>query len=331
VERYLQIANREGLDAVLTISNQIVSKADESPVTVDGRRLRKVRLRHLSWFRILTEAVIESQHRGVDDPDQAWMLSELIEFLDDERSGAAGFDGMGPSWVKVRDAAKARTLRAADAGVRDVAENWEAFIEYLALRLYQRLGSPVSPSYPRKMSRADRINSFAGSLGDNRVLEATIKIPDAAAPIDLQADLGSRLVTTSARISAPREGKPKTRINWLLRQLKDAPTDVRVEVRFSRSRTTTALLLPEALEDPAQLLLPEDPKREPSYFDVALTRDMGTKRGKVRGSFVAATMDQVGAFYAEVLERIHAWTPSPPKLKPPSSLSELEDEDQTDE
>ncbi|NQV06647.1 hypothetical protein HQ535_08845 [bacterium] len=57
VDGYVQIANREGFDAVLTISNQIVAHPSESPVKVDKRRLRKVRLGHLSWFRIRTEAV----------------------------------------------------------------------------------------------------------------------------------------------------------------------------------------------------------------------------------------------------------------------------------
>jgi len=95
VDRYLGIANREDFNALLTISNEIVADGDVSPVKVDGRRLRNVKLAHVSWFRIMTEAVLESEHRGVDDPEQAFVLSDLIAYLDDERSGAAGFEGMG--------------------------------------------------------------------------------------------------------------------------------------------------------------------------------------------------------------------------------------------
>ena len=39
----------------------------------------------------MTEAVIESEHRGVDDPEQAWILDELIAYLDAEKSGASGY------------------------------------------------------------------------------------------------------------------------------------------------------------------------------------------------------------------------------------------------
>jgi hypothetical protein len=66
----------------------------------------------------------------------------------------------------------------------------------------------------------------------------------------------------------------------MLRQLKDAPPDLRVEVTFARTSETTACLLPAAREDPKVLLSATDPKREPRAFDLALTRPMGKKRGR---------------------------------------------------
>ena len=43
-------------------------------------------------------------HRGVADHLQAWLLAELIRYLEHPRSGAVGFDDMGPSWFAVREA-----------------------------------------------------------------------------------------------------------------------------------------------------------------------------------------------------------------------------------
>ena len=97
VDRYLQIANGLGFDAMLTISHEIVADPSESPIRVDTRRTRKVRLAHLSWSRIMTEAVVEAEHRGVDDPEQSWILSELIAYMDNEKSGAGGYEGMVPN------------------------------------------------------------------------------------------------------------------------------------------------------------------------------------------------------------------------------------------
>ena len=44
----------------------------------------------------------------------------------------------------VRDGARQGTLRASDAGVREVAQHWEQLVEYLALGLSQELGREVA-------------------------------------------------------------------------------------------------------------------------------------------------------------------------------------------
>jgi hypothetical protein len=314
INRYLTIANQEDFDAVLTISNQIVSDGGESPVAVDRRKTRNLTLGHISWFRILTEAIFEYEHHGIDDPEQAFIIGDLIAYLDDPRSGAAGFDGMGKEWVSVRDAARNQTLRARDAGVLEVVEDWEQFVEYLSLRLRQVLGRSVTPVHGRSSTRVSRIDGHVSSLIEGGLLQATIKVPDAVAPIEIDANLASRQVTTHARVKAPGEGRAKTRVNWLLRQLKDAPRDLRITARFPRTRTTTSLLLEAAVANPTDLLLSDDRKREPSAFDIALMRNMGPKKGKDKGSFVAETMEQVILFYGEVLQDIQGWTRPPARL-----------------
>jgi hypothetical protein len=51
----------EGYDGVLTISNQITATSSQSPLSVDGRRLRSTRLWNFSWWRIITEAIVQSR------------------------------------------------------------------------------------------------------------------------------------------------------------------------------------------------------------------------------------------------------------------------------
>jgi hypothetical protein len=147
------------------------------------------------------------------------------------------------------------------------------------------------------------------------MLEATIKVPDAVAPIDISADLGALQVTTSARVRAPQDGRAKTRINWLLRQLKDATPDVRITARFARTSKTTSLLIGDVRSDPMSLVLADDPKRDVVAFDLAITRDMGIKGGKTKGSFVNATMAQVSSFYGDVVQDIQPWHARAPRLK----------------
>ena len=141
-----------------------------------------------------------------------------------------------------------------------------------------------------------------------------MRIPDAVAPLAIVADLRSRQVTTSVTVDAPRDRRPLARINWLLRQVDDAAPNLRLEVGFVGTRETTSTLLAEALEYPQRLLSPTDSKREPRTCSVAITRPLGSKRGRGAGSFVGDTRKQVFDFYREVVQRLKAWQPKAPKL-----------------
>lgn len=326
VSRYLDMARVHAFDCVLTISNEITPGVSESPVSVDRRKLRRVSLRHLSWWGIVTEAIVQHRFRGVSDPDQAWILGELVAYLDHEKSGAGGFDDMGDQWVGVRDAARQHTLRAADLEVRAVCEHWEQFIDYLALALSQELGRDVEAARPRKDTTETRVAALVDGLASHGRVVGGLRVPDAVGPLQIVADLGAGQLTTSVELGAPREGRALPRLNWLLRQLREAPANLRIEVGFANTRETTALLLTEAREFPHRLLSPTDAKREPRTFTIALTRPIGTKRGKGQGSFVGETRRQVLDFYRNPVQNLRAWQAKAPKLREESEVPETSGE-----
>jgi hypothetical protein len=328
VASYLDIARDNGFAGVLTISNQITASSGETPVSVDGRKLRRTNLWHFSWWRIITEAIVQSRYRGVADPDQAWILGELIAYLDNEASGAAGFDDMGDKWVGVRKAAHDGTLRHSDPEARAVAERWEQFTQYLCLGLTQDLGRPVSSPRPRKQTTADRLEDLTKELASKGTLDAVLRVPDAVGDLRIRADLRARRTLTSVAVEAPKEGRVKPRINWLLRQLADAPGDLRVEVAYPNARETTSALLSQAREEPERLMYPADPKREPRSFILTLARPMGQKRGKAEGSFVSETRAQLFAFYRDLVQNLKPWQAPAPKLReepPPAEVPDTPD------
>ena len=148
---YIDLARTYGFDGVLSISNQLTSRPDELPYAVDRRKVGKLTIRHLAWWQVLTEAVMQHEHRGVSDPDQQWILGELIAYLTHERSGANGFSDMGPEWVGVRDAVLAGILKPQDEGALLVAERWNQFARYLCLSLSQALGTTSRSKGPRTL------------------------------------------------------------------------------------------------------------------------------------------------------------------------------------
>lgn len=317
LENYLDVAREQGFDALLTISNEIPAIAGQHPTMLDKRKLRKVELHHLSWSQVLAEAVMQKEFRGIADPDQAWILGELIRYLEHTRSGALEFDDMGESWTGVRDAVATATLRATDKNVATVVSRFDALLRFTSLSLGRRLGTEVVPILSRK-EMADpslRAAALTQQLAGAGQLSGTIRIPDTAGHLVITADLRAGQVTCHVDIDAPREGRPTTRVNWLIRQLKNAPDSTRIECMTAHSRgSSSAELLRAVRENPA--LLVHDPAREIRSFRVALTSPLGTKRGRGRGAFIDSVLTAADSFYANVLGDLKTWSAAPPKLRP---------------
>ncbi|CAA9244631.1 MAG: FIG00817171: hypothetical protein [uncultured Corynebacteriales bacterium] len=315
--------------------------AGQHPTAVDKRLLRKVDLHHWSWTQVLSEAVMQKEHRGIADPDQAWILGELIRYLEHPRSGALAFDDMGPAWVPTREAVAAGTLRGTDPGVSETVARFDALLRYTSLQLGRQLGTDVTPALSRKelADPTQRLATAAAELASSGVLRGAIKIPYAVGPLSVTADLRSGRVTCHVDIDAPREGRPTTRVNWLVRQLRSAPETVRVEASVAHSRGPgTAELLKVVRDEPARLIA--DPTKDLRAFRVALSAPLGTKRGRGRGSFIDSVQAAVDTFYGDVLQYLKAWSAAPPKMREepesptrPSSLSStaLSSQDGTEE
>lgn len=316
LENYLDIARDEGFDALITISNEIPGVAGQHPTKVDKRKLKKVEIHHWSWSYVLSTAVMQKEHRGVSDPEQAWILGELIRYLEHPRSGAMELEDMGSNWVAVRDAVVAGTLRASDKAAPEVAARFDALLQYVSLRLGQKLGTDVLPILTRK-EQADpalRAQGVLARMVSQAELAGSIRIPNAVAPINIVTDLRAGRVTCFIDLDAPREGRPTTRINWMVRQLKHAPDSTRVESFVANSRGAGAAeLLGKVREDPTCLIT--DPKKDIRSFRVALSAPMGAKRGRGRGAFIDSVIDLVDAFYGDVVQHLKAWSPAAPKLR----------------
>lgn len=316
LENYLDIAREHGFDAVLTISNEIPAVAGQHPTKVDGRKLRKVALHHLSWTQVLAEAVMQKEFRGVADPDQAWILGELIRYLEHPRSGAMEFEDMGDSWVGVRESVKAGTLRANDRGLAEVVTRFDALLRFAGLSLGRQLGVEVTPVLSRKELSEPTLRSQAliAEVVEHGTLSGAIKVPVAVAPISVVADLRAGTVTCYVDVEAPRDGRPTTRVNWLVRQLKDAPETVVLESHAARTRGNGAAELLRAVrEDPSVLI--DDPSKELRSFRVAMRKPMGSKRGRGRGSFIDSVLDAIDCFYDDVAANLKSWSAKPPKLR----------------
>ncbi|MFE2754785.1 hypothetical protein ACFXGA_22565 [Actinosynnema sp. NPDC059335] len=322
LENYLDVARDRGFDAVITISNEIPPLPGGHPTAVDRRKLKKVALHHWSWTEVLCQAVVQKEHRGVADADQAWILGELIRYLEHPRSGAMAFEDMGPAWVPLREAVQAGTLRTTDESAPEIALRFDALVRFACLQLGRRLGTDVTPALTRKelAEPRTRVARQVGQLVAEGRLTAGIAIPGTVGTLHVTADLRAGRVSCHIDLDAPREGRPTTRVNWLLRQLKNAPDGIRLEAFALHARGPGASELLKAVkDDPAVLVV--DPAKEIRGFRVANSVPMGGKRGTGRNSFIDSVLTAVTGFYEDVVQNLKPWAAAPPRIRPEEAFA----------
>jgi hypothetical protein len=316
IESCLDIAREHGFDAVLTISNEIPRIAGQHPTSIDPRALGTVALHHLTWSQVLATALLQKEFRGVADSDQAWILSELIRYLEHSRSGAMEFADMGEFWTSVRDAAATGTLDIGHPGVTSVVTRFDALLRFASLRLGRQLGTEVVPvtAGDELDDSPQRTRELAAHLCAHGRLSGAIRFSDNVGPLVVSPDLRSGEVTCHIDIDTPREGDSPERVQWLLRQLTGAPGDVRLDcIPAPPSGSGMSALLRTVRAQPGRFVVDSD--LEIRTIRVASTAPLGGKRSRGRGSFIDSVLAAIDSFYDSVLGSLSAWSETAPRLR----------------
>jgi stress response protein SCP2 len=305
VQAYMDIAARRGYEAVITLSNDVALEG--SPlvdVKIDGRRKHKVALWHLSWAEVAHQAQLLIRHEGVGNSTHAWLLQELLHYLQHENSGCHGFQNMGAAWVPVRKGIDDETLCQGDPRALEVVENWERLVRQVCLRLGGELGQKVLPvrRAKRGMDPAARRTQMADQLCAAGTLLSELRIEGTPGVLALTADLRTGKLRTSFEIPAPDQGYPLTWVKRLVKRLSQAPADLHIETlvvgETGGPRGTLERLRPE----PADLI----PKTATDItgFRLSLFKGMGNTRGNAESGFIRSVDDAVHRFYATVVTEI---------------------------
>ncbi|MEU2024369.1 TerD family protein [Streptomyces sp. NPDC016469] len=304
VQNYMDIAARRGYEAVITLSNDVALEG--SPlveVKTDGRRKHKVALWHLSWAEVAHQAQMLIRHEGVGNAAHAWLLQELLHYLQHENSGCHGFQNMGPSWVPVRNGIDEETLSQGDPRAVEVVESWERLIRQVCLRIGGELGQKALPVQrtQRGTTALSRRAAHAGRLCEEGRLAAELRVDGSPGTITIVADLRTGKLRTSVEIPVPEGAYPLTSAKRLMRQLAEAPADLHVETLVegqSGPRGTLERLRPEPGD-----VLPRDGSRI-TGFRLSLFKNMGATRGNAETGFIRSVDNAVDRFHSHVVAHL---------------------------
>jgi len=318
IEAYLDLAKEHNVDALITISNQFASVQTHHPIDVAKVKTRKVSLYHWSWMMIMTKAILLATNKNVSDPDQAFILEELIRYLQHDNSGVLSFNRMESSWKEVCTANHQNIpLRKRAPEVESGVSNWHQLTRFLALQMSIAVGEPVN-AYLTNAQKSDakkHLDDDINALIETGKLHSEFLVTHAASRMKLSADFKRRTLCVSMRLDAPKDKQQvKSRVSWLIRQLtkcEDDETIIRL-IWQGRSQDTSATL--RELRDEEFDYTPPKPKALPNVFEVCRVHDLAGKFSAPK-VFVDEAQNVLPDFYESVGQYLRAWKAPPPKIK----------------
>ncbi|MFQ5784884.1 MAG: hypothetical protein ACE5H8_08665 [Alphaproteobacteria bacterium] len=317
LKSYLFLAKMNGIDAVITVSNEFVGHPSHHPLKIGTRDRRGVDLFHWSWMMVRTMALLSLNEDEFDNYEQRWILREVARYLEHDSSGILGFSQMNPEWKDVVIAFHNDIgLRPKSQEIQNTIASWHQERRDLCLLMSRELGQQVQG----KMSSAHRKDPLKRLKDDGETLVKTAKLSCTlkvvgAADMEVVADLRARTMSCTMRFRAPTDRKrPSARINWLLRQLsKTEDENVMVIAHWpGRMRLTRATLKELRASGGTDPLIRTGDARPPHSFDVSMVRDLGGRFAR-RSVFIDEIEKLVPEFYSEVGQHVTPFQEAPPK------------------
>ena len=312
IDNYLKLAKTNGLDAVVTISNEFAAVPHHHPLRI-YRFPKGIDLFHWSWASILTYAKIVLAE--MDEPN--YILKELIRFFEHPSTGVMRFNRMDVNWKDVVGtvASGAKLAKTSDI-VMDTIGNWHQECRDVALKLTECTGTKVVIKLSRehKNSSRKRIVLDAANLVATSRLSATFVIPDAASPMILEADLQTRTIQVAMTVNSPDDKKSLSgKLNWILRQITESNgKDLYVKAIWTAKRQTMFSLEDVRVD---RNILDDGKDGIPTAFEIRLVRGIGHRFSGAK-TFIDDLEKNVLCYYTEVGQKLKLWHAPAPKVIP---------------
>lgn len=318
VEEYLSLAKQYKINAVITISNQFATTPTHHPLTISKAKTRSVELYHFSWLSLKSKAILLTGEKGIEDPEQAYILSELVRYLDHDSSGISALNKMPAQWKELCSSVQnGVTLNKHADYLTDSVSGWHQLLRHLSLNLSMAIGQPVDISLSRQREKDSDLNFSEDCvyLSKESSLKADFNIPNAASKLTLSADVLRKVINISMKLEAPKDKSRATAsINWLSRQLKGTiQENLSIKAYWPKRIPQTMATLESVLENP-NILIPPNVKELPTYLEVVRVIDLGA-RFKGAKTFVEDISVQFPKFYHDAGQLLTKWVAQAPKIK----------------
>lgn len=318
VLRYGEAARKYGVDAVFTFSNQLVPLPTHIPYSVPKRLSNRVEFYHVSWTSIRTQAMLTLKDSEDLSPEQRFILEEMVGYFEHSNSGVKRFDQMNKEWRSlVMGIRHGEQFQKSSTDIENTVGSWHQEERDVSLILTRRIGERVDIRLPRKhrVDTALRVREASELLAESNELISSFSIPNAASDLEVIVNLQRRTISCSMKLKAPGDRKrSSSRINWILRQLKNVEDeDVFIRAFWSGRGQPTQAALNEVKSDTRCLEI-ERPGAVPTAFEIVVITDLAG-RFSGRSTFIEELEKAIPEFYDRIGQNLRTWVPPPPSIE----------------
>jgi hypothetical protein len=311
---YCRLAVENKIDAIITISNELTSFAEHLPYDVPKELVGKVEVYHWSWMTLVTLAtLLLSTADDEFDPEQHFILKEMLRYLSHENTDVRGFHQMNPEWPLLLE----RVQSGADVHkdhphvIKTICA-WHQEQSDICLILSRKLKVPVTLRLKKhfKDDQDARVEFDSEEFATTKRLRASFEIPNLAGPLEVTADALRRNIICLICVQAPEDRKRyESRLHWLLKQL---PSDMNipagVHIRWKNGGASFGKVADLRANPKVGDI--NRPGAVPKCFEIMTRTDLGKKFSGTK-NFIEILETAVPQFYDNIARHIRAWQPGP--------------------
>ena len=206
ITSYIDIAKAQGFDAVITISNQFAGDPSHHPLALSKSKKKGVGLFHFSWLAIASKALLLRNSKSVDDVEQAFLMSELLRYMQSDKTGMADRFTMSKAWKTIfEEIHQGHAVQKASREAREASSDWFQLLRFISIKLSLAVGEACSTHIVKKHMNEANIRlqgKVQGKVpGSGRDLASIVSLPGSLGPNPIGL-INSTMQAVSERLGA---------------------------------------------------------------------------------------------------------------------------------
>lgn len=319
IEKYAELCKSLKIEKLVTVSNQFVSDISYCPVGV--KSLKNFSRFHLSWTYILTVAhiLLFKNEVAIQDEDQIEIMREVLEYLENKKSGVVGFNYMKKGWTLFSEqVVSGATLKLNSLEVEETVASWIQEEQDLALFLSRSLGVLVDTRNQKYKDSKQKQEELKRILVNDKQLYFNFKIKNVISDIKTMAYFDKRAIEFQVSIPVG-VGSSRSKISWLKKQLDgcskkndsfdNITANIYIDLLFRNSSKVERLKYNSLAG-----IQNEYNDREIREFKVLINRDYG-KLFLSPGKFIENLEKDSLEFYDLIVQHLKKWQEKAPTAK----------------